>query len=204
MPEEIFKYVYLACFLAGLVVRTVSMARVPNWWRKKDQTATDQGLLSEKLLMLPVFLGMQLLPILYLVTAWFDGADYGLPVQAGFTSGILGLFLFLPALWLLWRSHTDLGQNFAPELKLKQEHKLVTTGVFGHLRHPMYLAHWLWALAQALLLQNWIVGPAFLITFLPFYMLRVPREERMMLARFGDVYRDYMGRTGRMLPRLRK
>ena len=83
MPEGIFKYVYLACFLAGLGVRTVSMARVPNWWRKKDLTATDHGPLSEKLLMLPVFLGMQLLPILYLVTAWFDGADYGLPVQAG-------------------------------------------------------------------------------------------------------------------------
>ena len=54
-----------------------------------------------------------------------------------------------------------------------------------------------------LLLQNWIVGPAFLVTFVPFYLLRVPSEERMMLDVFGDQYRDYRKRTGRILPKFR-
>jgi protein-S-isoprenylcysteine O-methyltransferase Ste14 len=33
--------------------------------------------------------------------------------------------------------------------------------------------------------------------------VRTPREERMLIRRFGDDYRSYMGRTGRYLPRLR-
>jgi protein-S-isoprenylcysteine O-methyltransferase Ste14 len=55
-------------------------------------------------------------------------------------------------------------------------------------------------LGQALLLQNRIAGWASLVLFMPLYLLRVPREERMMLERFGDAYRDYMSRTGRIVP----
>jgi protein-S-isoprenylcysteine O-methyltransferase Ste14 len=66
----------------------------------------------------------------------------------------------------------------------------------------MYASEWLWALAQALLLQNWVAGWATLALFAPLYALRVPREERMMLDRFGEEYRAYMDRTGRIVPRL--
>jgi protein-S-isoprenylcysteine O-methyltransferase Ste14 len=64
----------------------------------------------------------------------------------------------------------------------------------------MYTAHWLWALAQALLIHNWVAGPALLVAFVPFTLVRVPAEERMMLARFGDAYRAYAARTGRFIP----
>jgi protein-S-isoprenylcysteine O-methyltransferase Ste14 len=50
-------------------------------------------------------------------------------------------------------------------------------------------------------LHNWIVGPAFLVTFLPVYLRRVPHEEQMMLNNFGPEYREYMDRTGRIIPR---
>jgi protein-S-isoprenylcysteine O-methyltransferase Ste14 len=38
--------------------------------------------------------------------------------------------------------------------------------------------------------------------FMPLYLLRVPREERMMLDEFGEEYRAYMNHTGRVIPRL--
>ena len=41
------------------------------------------------------------------------------------------------------------------------------------------------------------------LAFLPLYLIRVPREEAMLLERFGDEYRDYMARTGRVFPRMR-
>ncbi len=62
----------------------------------------------------------------------------------------------------------------------------------------------LWGIAQALLVHNWISGLASLVIFIPVYLLRVPREERVMLNEFGDEYREYMKRTGRVLPRLCK
>lgn len=49
----------------------------------------------------------------------------------------------------------------------------------------------------------WLAGPAGLLCFIPFYFLRVPAEEKMMLETFGDRYRDYIKTTGRVFPRLR-
>ena len=66
----------------------------------------------------------------------------------------------------------------------------------------MYTAFWLWAVAQALLLPNWVAGFAGLIGFGTLFFGRIAKEEQMMVDTFGDEYRQYMARTGRLLPRL--
>jgi protein-S-isoprenylcysteine O-methyltransferase Ste14 len=66
----------------------------------------------------------------------------------------------------------------------------------------MYSAFWLWAVAQALLLPNWIAGPAGLFGFGLLFFLRVGREEELMTDTFGDEYRRYMDRTARIVPRI--
>jgi protein-S-isoprenylcysteine O-methyltransferase Ste14 len=64
----------------------------------------------------------------------------------------------------------------------------------------MYSAFWLWAIAQALLLPNWIAGFAGIAGFGILFFGRVAREERMLQQTFGDNYREYMARTGRVFP----
>ncbi len=64
----------------------------------------------------------------------------------------------------------------------------------------MYTAFFLWGLAQLLLLQNWVVGPAGLIGFGILYAFRVGREERMMHEAFGAEYEVYVTRTKRIIP----
>ena len=123
---------------------------------------------------------------------WLDFVNYDLPNLTGW----IGVAIFTSALWLLWRSHADLGRNWTVTAEIKERHTLVTDGVFRYIRHPMYTAHWLWGIAQALLIQNWIAGLASLIIFIPLYVLRVPCEEKIMLEQFGEEYRLYMGRTG--------
>jgi protein-S-isoprenylcysteine O-methyltransferase Ste14 len=139
-----------------------------------------------------------LLPLLHMFTRWLRFADFDLPAWVGW----IGLVTFAVALWLLWRSHADLGRNWRVTTELREGHTLVTSGVFRHIRHPMYSAHWLWGIAQALLIHNWIAGLASLIILLPMYLLRVRREEQMMLEKFGEEYRLYMRQTGRIIPRL--
>jgi protein-S-isoprenylcysteine O-methyltransferase Ste14 len=116
---------------------------------------------------------------------------------------LVGIIILAMAVWLFWRSHADLGRNWSPSLELREGHELVTEGVYRLVRHPMYASMWLWGVAQALLLQNWIAGWVSLVMFMPLYLLRVPREERMMLDEFGEEYRAYMNHTGRVIPRLR-
>jgi len=83
---------------------------------------------------------------------------------------------------------------------LRERHTLVTTGVYAWVRHPMYTGFWLMALAQLLMLPNWVAGPAGLLGFGTLFFGRVGREEAMMLRGFGDEYRAYMGRTARIVP----
>jgi len=139
-----------------------------------------------------------LLPLLYMFTRWLSFADFDLPAWSGW----IGVATFAVALWLLWRSHADLGRNWRVTTEIREGHRLVTGGIFRYIRHPMYSAHWLWGIAQALLIHNWIAGLASLIILLPMYLMRVRREEQMMLEKFGEEYRLYMRQTGRIIPRL--
>jgi protein-S-isoprenylcysteine O-methyltransferase Ste14 len=125
-------------------------------------------------------------------------ADYELPSFATW----LGTGVMLLAIWLFWRSHADLGDNWSVSLEVREEHKLVTRGVYQRVRHPMYVAIFLWCIAQGLLLPNWLAGWSALATFSLMYVLRVAREEQMMCEFFGEEYRAYMGRTGRLWPRM--
>ncbi len=203
MLDTTFKIVFLIGFIAGSIIRAVWVIRVPHWWRNKQTIAAERETGMDKPLLILSFIGMQVIPLVYVLTSWLDFADYHWPMWAGLVAGLVGAAVFVVALWLLWRAHADLGQNFSPELKIRQGHSLVSRGIFRHIRHPMYSAHWLWGIAQALLLQNWIAGLALLVCFLPLYLLRIPHEEQMMLEQFGEQYRLYMKRTGRIIPRLR-
>jgi protein-S-isoprenylcysteine O-methyltransferase Ste14 len=142
--------------------------------------------------------GMIFLPAIYVFTDWPHFADYQFrPILAW-----LGAFVFAFALWLFYRTHKDLGRNWSVTLQIRDRHALVTSGVYRHVRHPMYSAFWLWAVAQALLLPNWIAGPAGLIAFGTLFFLRVGREEELMIQTFDDEYRRYMARTARIVPRI--
>jgi protein-S-isoprenylcysteine O-methyltransferase Ste14 len=140
--------------------------------------------------------GLGIVPCIYLATRFPRFADYTFsPVQ-----GYLGIVVDVAMLWLFYRTHRDLGRNWSVSLDLRESHTLVTSGVYAYVRHPMYAGFWLMALAQVLLLPNWIAGPAGLVGFGTLFFGRVHREEAMMISGFGDEYRAYMRRTARVLP----
>jgi len=150
----------------------------------------------DRVLMAISFTGLFLLPLTYALTGQPKFANYPfLPAQAW-----LGVVVLIAAMALFYRTHRDLGRAWSVTLEIRDQHRLVTHGVYARLRHPMYAAFWLWALAQALLLPNWIAGPAGLVGFGTLFFARVGHEERMMLERFGDEYRAYMARTKRIVP----
>lgn len=194
MLDEIFKVL----FLIGLVAASAIRLFYERQYRQNEISELRSRGVSrlERLLLVLLFFAMIVLPLIYVSTPWLIFADYRLPMWIGW----LGTVIFLAALLLLWRSHADLGPNWLATVDVREGHRLVTDGVYRHIRHPMYAAHLLWAIAQALLLQNWIAGLAYLLFLIPLYALRVPREEQMMLRRFGQEYRTYIDRTNRLIP----
>jgi protein-S-isoprenylcysteine O-methyltransferase Ste14 len=187
-----FEAIYLIGLLAGSVIRKHYLKGMSQ----KEKINALKG--PDGPIMIIVSITMFILPITYIFTQKLDFANYYLPLWVGW----LGAPTFAIALWFLWRSHKDLGKNFSLTTETKEKQTLVTTGVYKRIRHPMYTAHLIWAIAQAMLLQNWIAGPTFLLSNLLLYIRRIPREEEMMIKEFGNEYIDYMEKTGRLLPKL--
>jgi protein-S-isoprenylcysteine O-methyltransferase Ste14 len=141
-------------------------------------------------------LGLGILPFVYVVSGWPRSLSYP-PHPALLAFGILAA---VGALVLFRLTHKALGKMWSVSLQLKQDHKLVTTGIYRRLRHPMYSAFWLMAVAQGLLLPNFLGGLAGLVGFGLLFALRIGPEERMMEEAFGEEYRAYRERTWRIIP----
>lgn len=182
-------------WLAGTVIWFV--IRYPHARRsRKVSKANSVDRRRERLILAVAGLLVHVVPLVYVLTGWPQFADYTFrPLLAA-----LGTVVFAGALYLFHRSHRDLGTNWSIALDIRKTHALVTGGVYRLVRHPMYSAFWLNAVAQALLLPNFIAGLAGLLGIAVLYFARVEREERMMLETFGDEYRAYMARSARLIP----
>ncbi len=188
-----------AVFLAGFIAYVTIRGRFAR--HTKDNLKMVRRVDAvEKILLVLVAIGSLLLPVLYLFTPWLAFADYTLPAGAPWC----GVVLMAAALVLFHRSHADLGLNWSATLELREGHALIQHGVYRSMRHPMYASILLWDVAQGLMLRNWLAGWCALATFALLYAVRAPREERMMSDAFGQEYREYMRRTGRLFPRFAK
>ncbi len=191
MTPEAAKTILIIGAVAWFVIRWPHQRR--SW---KTAIRASQRTTREKLLLTCSFTGLGIIPFTYVFSGFPRFADYPFqPVLAW-----CGAAVFAAALWLFYRVHRELGRNWSDSLEVREQHRLVTAGLYRYVRHPMYTAFFMWALAQLLLLPNWIAGPAGLVGFGILFLFRVRREEQMMLETFGEEYRTYMERTARLIP----
>lgn len=183
-----------AVVLAGTLV--IIAIRAPHGRRSGSvKVATSHKTPRETGLLLLAWVGF-LVPLIWVASSVFSFAEYLLdagPLIAGGTCLVIGL-------WLFYRSHADLGTNWSITLEVREEHRLITQGVYRRIRHPMYLALVLYSVGQALVIPNWVAGPSNLMAFAILFALRVGAEERMMIEGFGDEYVAYSARTKRLIP----
>ncbi len=191
MTIFIAKLVWWAGIVGWYVIRWPHQQR-----SRKTPVASRRERVRDAALLAISFTGLFIVPVIWVTSGALRVADY--PFQPALAW--LGTAVFAVALYGFRRTHRDLGRFWSVTLEIRKTHELVTTGVYRYVRHPMYAAFFLWALAQALLLPNWIAGPAGLAGFGTLFALRVGREERMMEATFGDAYRAYAARTWRVMP----
>jgi len=97
----------------------------------------------------------------------------------------------------------SLGTNYSPLLRVGKSQVLVTTGPYRWIRHPLYSFALPLMLGWGIAAHNWLIIASGIMVVAVVMAIRAPREEAMMLGRFGQSYRDYMSRTGRFIPRAR-
>ena len=194
MYDNIFESIYMLGLIYASVVRTKYGMRfsLDNVLHKKNEHPL-------------VYVGMALwgivliLPLFHIFSTWLDFANYQLPVSLS----VIGSVIFIAGLYVLQRSHANLGNNFSPTLSIQKQHTLITEGIYKYIRHPMYLSFWCWAIGQSLLISNWIAGPPGIIAFYLIYSFRINHEEQQLVEHFGDAYQDYTKSTGRIFPKLK-
>lgn len=130
--------------------------------------------------------------------AWLSWATLPFPLWvrwAGIGITLLGFAL------LQWSQNT-LGKNWSDTPRMIKEQSLVTSGPYRFIRHPIYTAFLLILGSTLFISANWFVGLAWIGMTLIEVASRIGFEENLMLEYFGDQYREYMKKTGRLLPRL--
>jgi protein-S-isoprenylcysteine O-methyltransferase Ste14 len=138
--------------------------------------------------------------ILYLlIPSWRAWATF--PIWIFLWLRWIGVGVAAFSLLLLVWVHRVLGEFWTATLELKKDHKLITRGPYGRIRHPMYTASLIFMLATGLIAVDWVILLATLLTLIVLYR-RTNNEERMMLDHFGNEYRKYMQHTRRFLPRI--
>jgi protein-S-isoprenylcysteine O-methyltransferase Ste14 len=195
VPEIVFRVIGLVLFIVYRVIRKVWEARLRA--RLKETPTLQRAPMRERVLL--GVMGVLLVPLmLWFVSPWVDFARVPLPEPIRWA----GAFVLAAGVWFFSRTHAALAHNWAPVLEVREGATLVTTGPYRLVRHPMYSAALVVNVGVSVLSANWLAATGVLLGILVVIAGRIPDEERMMVDAFGDEYRAYMQRTGRLVPRL--
>ncbi|NMB75534.1 MAG: isoprenylcysteine carboxylmethyltransferase family protein [Myxococcales bacterium] len=115
----------------------------------------------------------------------------------------LGLSLAAGGLLLIGWSHLHLGVEFDTTIGASGHQKLVTSGPYHYIRHPLYVAFLLFFVGAGTAGGAWLVSAGGAALFALLMTVRLRAEERLLRDRFGNAYREYARRTPRFFPRLR-
>ena len=192
--NTMFRWFALVVFLAtlGVSARRRWQARRAGGRIRRSEEPT--ALIAGRLLVaLPMFGGV----IAYLANPdWMGWASLSLPLWARWTGVALGLLVVPSVYWVL----TALGTNVSETVLTKPQHRLVTTGPYRWVRHPLYTTGIALFLSIALMAANWFILLWAVVAPVALRLAVIPREEAALVARFGDEYRRYRSVTGSLLP----
>lgn len=115
---------------------------------------------------------------------------------------VIGIILGgLSLAFYAWARKT-IGLEWSSKLQLHPGHNLITRGPYARIRHPIYSSMIGFLTSLTLVSANMLFIVFFLISIVDL-ALRIPKEENMMLENFGDKYKAYMVKTGKLLPKIK-
>jgi protein-S-isoprenylcysteine O-methyltransferase Ste14 len=115
----------------------------------------------------------------------------------------LGIVVAIPPIFFTIWVHRHLDPQCSIALELQEDHKIITSGPYKRIRHPMYLGIFIYTIGLILISSDLLVLLFFGFSIWVNYR-RIPEEEEMMIEEFGDEYREYMKHSGKLLPPIRR
>jgi protein-S-isoprenylcysteine O-methyltransferase Ste14 len=129
---------------------------------------------------------------------WLEFSNLSFPIWLRWTGVGIAIFGFILLQW----SQMTLGKSWSDTPRMMKEQTLITSGPYRFIRHPIYTAFLLILGSLLFISSNWLIGLAWIGMTVLEIVSRVAFEENLMLEYFGDQYREYMEKTGQLLPRV--
>ncbi|NWG06789.1 MAG: isoprenylcysteine carboxylmethyltransferase family protein [Chloroflexi bacterium] len=172
---------------------------VKNHSKSEDATLKkrEEGLAS-KLAGLLGMVGFVSIILFAVNPNWLAVASLSLPLWARWA----GVGMALIGFTLLQWAQVTLGKSWSDQPRMMKEQTLITSGPYRTIRHPIYTAFLLILGSTLFISSNWLIGLSWAGMTLLEVASRIRFEESLMIEYFGDQYREYMKRTGRLLPRI--
>jgi protein-S-isoprenylcysteine O-methyltransferase Ste14 len=188
-------------FAVAILLGAVGTSGYYRWRARLGSETIARSRESSFFIVIRILVALLLyLPVIAYVTIprWMTWASFALPAWIRWI-GFIGGLLTIPAVpWVL----RSLGHNVSETVLTKREHQLVMAGPYQWVRHPLYTTGLTLFVALGLMEASWFVLSMTAVAALVIQLLVIPEEERALVEKFGDRYRAYMGRTGRLLPRV--
>jgi protein-S-isoprenylcysteine O-methyltransferase Ste14 len=119
-----------------------------------------------------------------------------------FLLALLGFILIFFSMYINFIARRELARCWSPLAALGKEQKLIKTGIYAKIRHPIYLSGLILLLGFALIAGN-LYGLLFFILSLTALGIRIRKEERELITKFGEEYNEYARKTSILIPKLR-
>jgi protein-S-isoprenylcysteine O-methyltransferase Ste14 len=99
------------------------------------------------------------------------------------------------AIWARWH----LGKNWSNQPSIQEDHKLVTSGPYRFVRHPIYTGI-LFAFIGSTLVNDTVAWLVMLVFIVSTFIWRIDKEEKFMMELFSDQYSKYKKYTKKLIP----
>lgn len=116
---------------------------------------------------------------------------------------ILAIFIVVASVWLARTAIGELGKQWSFEARLIEGHKLVTSGVYQIVRHPIYTAMFGMLVATGLVFSHWIALAIAVVVFLIGTRIRTSLEEKLLREQFPEEYQNYSRSVPGLIPFLK-
>jgi protein-S-isoprenylcysteine O-methyltransferase Ste14 len=116
---------------------------------------------------------------------------------------VAGLVLFGFSLWLRNAAIRALGRFWSLVVEIREKHQFVQDGPYRYVRHPAYAAIVLEVLCVPMVANAWWAMLFAALTYVPLLVWRLKVEEKALVEKFGEPYRQFQREVGALVPRCR-
>ncbi len=183
-------YIVFACWIFFIV-----------YWTMAGRTAKPAAETKRKFKGFRINAGRILFILLFIASfGKYSFYPFSYPIFPGAHIWIItGTVTVMLGLIVAFIARRTLSKNWSSDIDIKQEHELITTGVYGYVRHPIYTGILLMA-AGTVIYTDRIGMVIFFLILLSFFLFKSKEEEEILTKHFGEEYSAYKKRVKKIIP----